>query len=230
ASSNNIISYLTPIYSDQGEIKDFTIDFTNEKIGHVLGEGPMQTSQDNMSELIPANFENGIFEEVTHVDKEGNSRKFEKILDNNGNNSWFSITAAPMDDGVLTTSIDITAEKEASKNLKNLNEQLQIQNSVLNDAEIIAKIGSYRWDLQTNKITMSDNFYRLLDCEVGEFVPSTENYKAFVHPKDLKLYEDKMNLAVKHRSSTKFIYRLISKAGKIKHFQHSGHFIQNEFI
>lgn len=230
ASSNNIISYFTPIYSDQGEIKDFTIDFTNEKIGPVLGEGPMQTSQDNMSELIPANFENGIFEELTHVVKEGNSRKFEKILDNNGNNSWFSITAAPMDDGVLTTSIDITAEKEASKNLKNLNEQLQIQNSVLNDAEIIAKIGSYRWDLQTNKITMSDNFYRLLDCEVGEFVPSTENYKAFVHPKDLKLYEDKMNLAVKHRSSTKFIYRLISKAGKIKHFQHSGHFIQNEFI
>lgn len=230
ASSNNIISYFTPIYNDTGEIKDFAIDFTNEKIEPLYGKGPIQTIHTNMSDLIPANFENGIFEELTQVIKEGNSRKFEKTLDHNGNNSWFSITAAPMDAGVLTTSIDITAEKEASKSLKNLNEQLQIQNSVLNDAEIVAKIGSYRWDLQTDQITMSDNFYRLLGCEVREFVPSRENYKAFIHPKDLKLYEDKINLAIKNRSISKFTYRLIGKDGKIKYFQYSGHFIQNEFI
>lgn len=226
ASSNNIISYFTPVYNDQEEITDFTIDFTNEKI-----EGDaVQAVRNNMSELIPANFENGIFEELTQVIQEGKSRKFEKILEHNGNKSWFSITASPMDDGVLTTSMNITAEKEASKNLENFSEQLQIQNSVLNDAEIVAKIGSYRHDLHSNKITMSDNFYRLLDCEVGEFIPSPENYRAFVHPNDFKLYKDKINLTGKQRPVPKFTYRIISKTGSIKHFQHSGHYIQNEFI
>ena len=230
ASSDNIISYFTPIYNHSGEITDFTIAFTNEKIEHLLGIGHGQITQRNMSDLIPANFENGIFEELTQVIKEGSSRKFERTMEYDGNKFWYSTTAIPMDEGVLTTSIDTTTEREASKNLKSFNEQLAIQNSILNDAERVAKIGSYRWDLYTKRTTMSDNLYRLLDCEVGEFVPSTENYRAFVHPKDLIFYDGKLNLATQNKDINRFTYRVIGKNGNIKHFQHSGHFVRNQLV
>ncbi|HUH48182.1 MAG TPA: ATP-binding protein [Arenibacter sp.] len=229
-SSENIISYFTPIYANNGKIKDFKIDFSNENLGPLPDMAQETTSQFTISELFPASFENGIFDELTLVMAEGIGRKFEKKMEYKGKDSWFSTTATPLDNGVLTTSIDTTAEKEASKALENFNEQLRIQNSVLNDAEVVAKIGSYRWDFKTDKITMSDNLYQLLDCRSGEFEPSSQNYRAFIHPNDLKFYEDNINLTSRHKPVNKFTYRIISKKGKIKHFQHSGHFIQSEFI
>lgn len=371
ASTDNIIGYFTPIYNNEGEIKDFIIDFTNQRIEPILNMSPKQIAQSRMSELIPINFENGIFEELKAVIKSSTHRKFEKRLEFNGQKLWFSTTATPMGIGVLTTSINTTAEKKASKNLKNLNEQLAIhnsnliqtkaflnnilestsntvshlkterdaqgniidfiylfankeiesltgmsvsavlgksitevfpfihenglydllikcanngtieiheaqnvlkgksvwihstinklnngitvtsydttdivlsklsllklneqllfQNSILKDAEAVAKIGSYRWDFQSNKTILSDNFYRLLDCEVGEFIASPENYRAFVHPADLPFYEENMRSSLIHKKVNKFTYRIIDKSKTIKYFQHSGHVVQNEF-
>src|SRR5690606_14169226 len=47
ASSDNIISYFTPIYNQSGEIQDFTIAFTNEKIESLLGMDREQITQRN---------------------------------------------------------------------------------------------------------------------------------------------------------------------------------------
>lgn len=230
ANSDNIISHFIPIYDHAGKIQDFTIYFTNENLDPVLQMGHKKTREHTISELFPNCFDNGIFGELALVMTEGNSRKFEKKMKYKGKKSWFSATATPLDNGVLTTFMDITVEKEASKNMEIFNEQLQIQNSILNDAEVIAKIGSYRWDLHSGKIAMSDNFYQLLDCQIGEFEANAQNYRNFIHPNDLKFYEDNIKLVFKQKRINKFTYRIISNKGRIKHFQHSGHFIQDEFI
>ena len=372
SSTDNIISYFLPIYNTSGEIKDFTIVFTNEKIESVLGRKSDQIEQRKMSELVPVNFENGIFDELSKVIAEGGTRKFEKHFQYNGHEFWFRTTAVKMEDGVLTTSIDTTSEREFTRNLKDLNQQLEkqnhnlietksflnnilestsntvshliterdsngkiidfkylftntesenltgkqvdevigksiskiypfvhetglydlmvkcanngtietheteyplkekrvwvhttinklndgitltsydstqvintkqrllelneqltVQNSILNDAEAVAKIGSYRWNIETQEATMSDNFFRLLDCEPNEFKPAPENYRPFVHPKDLMVYDEKLNLALEKKIITNFTYRIITKKGKVKHLQNTGHFLKTEFI
>ncbi|HCO82023.1 MAG TPA: hypothetical protein DIT95_00625, partial [Arenibacter sp.] len=371
-STDNIISYFEPIYNTTGTVKDFTIVFTNEKIESVLGQNSSQIEQRKMSELVPINFENGIFDELTKVIDEGETRKFEKHFQYNGNKFWFKTTAVKMENGVLTTSVDTTSERMFTQNLRVLNEQLEkqnrdltetksflnnilestsntvshlvterdsngkiidfiyvftntenenltgkqvgdvigksiskiypsvhdtglyelmvkcanigtietheseyilkgkrvwvnttinklddgitltsydstqiinakqrllelneqltVQNSILNDAEAVAKIGSYRWNIETEKATMSDNFFRLLDCEPNEFIPEPENYRPFVHPKDLKIYDEKLNLAFEKKIVSNFTYRVITKNGKVKHLQNTGHFLKNEFI
>ena len=371
-STDNIISYFEPIYNTTGTVKDFTIVFTNEKIESVLGQNSSQIEQRKMSELVPINFENGIFDELTKVIDEGETRKFEKHFQYNGKEFWFKTTAVKMENGVLTTSVDTTSERKFTQNLRVLNEQLEkqnrdltetksflnnilestsntvshlvterdsngkiidfiyvftntesenltgkqvgdvigksiskiypsvhdtglyelmvkcanigtietheseyilkgkrvwvnttinklddgitltsydstqiinakqrllelneqltVQNSILNDAEAVAKIGSYRWNIETEKATMSDNFFRLLDCEPNEFIPAPENYRPFVHPKDLNIYDEKLNLALEKKIVSNFTYRVITKNGKVKHLQNTGHFLKNEFI
>ena len=371
-STDNIISYFEPIYNTAGKVKDFTIVFTNEKIESVLGQNSSQIEQRKMSELVPINFENGIFDELTKVIDEGETRKFEKHFQYNGKEFWFKTTAVKMENGVLTTSVDTTSERKFTQNLRVLNEQLEkhnrdlietksflnnilestsntvshlvterdsngkiidfiyvftntesenltgkqvgdvigksiskiypsvhdtglyelmvkcanigtietheseyilkgkrvwvnttinklddgitltsydstqiinakqrllelneqltVQNSILNDAEAVAKIGSYRWNIETEKATMSDNFFRLLDCEPNEFIPAPENYRPFVHPKDLNIYDEKLNLALEKKIVSNFTYRVITKNGKVKHLQNTGHFLKNEFI
>ncbi|MCM4151180.1 PAS domain-containing protein [Arenibacter sp. N53] len=372
ASTDNIISYFLPVYDASGEIKDFIIEFTNEKIEVVLGEKSKDIAHRKMSELIPINFQNGIFEELVAVIKEGTPRKFEKLFDYNGNSFWFKTTAVIMEKGVLTTSTDITAEQQHAKHLKilnekletqnnqleetkallnnilestsntishlsterdlngkvsdfkylftnkeserltgkqtsevignsiskifpfvhesglfdlmvkcadkgiiatheaqytlkgeavwihttmnkldngitltsyditqivtskqrllELNEQLTIQNSILNDAETEANIGSYRLKITNMESHMSDNFYRLLECEPNEFILSPENYRPFIHPKDLKIYDEKVKLAIEDKIISNFRYRIITKSGKVKYLQNTGHYLQNEFI
>ncbi len=372
SSTDNIISYFLPIYNTNDQVKDFTIVFSNEKIESVIGLKSHQIEQRKMSELIPVNFENGIFEELSKVITEGGSRKFEKYFEFNDNKFWFKTTAVKMENGVLTTSVDTTAEKKFTQNLKVLNEQLEkqnqnlietksflnnilestsntvshliterdlngkiidfkylytntesenltgiqagnvigrsiskiypfvhesglydlmvkcakkgtietheaeyplkkkrvwvhttinklndgitltsydstqiinakqrllelndqltVQNSILNDAEAVAKIGSYRWNIKTKKATMSDNFYRLLDCRPNEFKPSPENYRPFVHPKDLKLFDEKLHLALEKKIISNYTYRIITKNGKVKYLQNTGHLLKTEFI
>lgn len=372
AYSDNIIGYFEPIHDGSGEIIDFKTAFSNEKIEAILGKKPDQIANTKMSQILPDNFKNGIFQELAQVVKEGSTRQFEKLFEYNGKKFWFRTTATQMEDGVLTTSMDTTTEKEIAKNLKllnekleiqnkdliltkaflnnilesanitvshlntemdkngkiidfrylftnkeiknltgispsavigrsitevfpmtndnglfnlmvkcatigsiethetkynindqwkwvhttinklnkgitltsydstnivkskqvllELNEQLTIQNSILKDAEEVAKIGSYRLDLKTNEATLSDNFYRLLDCEVNEFIATSENYRRFVHPKDLKYFEEKLRLTTEKKHDGNFKFRTITKTGKIKHLQHSGHFVQNEFV
>ncbi|RAJ15762.1 ATP-binding protein [Arenibacter echinorum] len=371
-STDNIISYFTPIYNIAGEVEDFTIVFSNDKIESVLGRKPNRIAQSKMSELVPINFENGIFEELTKVINEGTTRKFEKHFHYNGHEFWFRTTAVKMEEGVLTTSIDTTSEREFTRNLKDLNEQLEkqnhnlietksflnnilestsntvshlvterdangkiidfkylftntesenltgkqvdevigmsiskiypfvhetglydlmvkcanngtietheteyplkekrvwvhttinklndgitltsydstqiinakqrllelneqlmVQNSILNDAEAVAKIGSYRWNIETEEATMSDNFFRLLGCEPMEFKPAPENYRPFVHPKDLKVYDEKINQALEKKIISHYTYRIITKNGKVKYLQNTGHFLKTEFI
>ena len=372
SSTDNIISYFLPIYNTSGKIKDFTIVFSNDKIEAVLGQKSDQIEQRKMSELIPVNFKNGIFDELSKVITDGQTRKFEKHFQYNGYEFWFKTTAVKMEDGVLTTSIDTTSEREFTRNLKDLNQQLEnqnhnltetksflnniiestsntvshliterdsygkiidfkyvftntesenltgkqvdevigksiskiypfvhetglyalmvkcanngtietheaefplkekrvwvhttinklndgitltsydntqeintkqrllelneqltVQNSILNDAEAVAKIGSYRWNIETQEATMSDNFFRLLDCEPNEFKPTPENYRPFVHPKDLMVYDEKLNLALEKKIITNFTYRIRTKKGKVKHLQNTGHFLKTEFI
>jgi light-regulated signal transduction histidine kinase (bacteriophytochrome) len=105
-----------------------------------------------------------------------------------------------------------------------------MQNSILNDAEAVAKIGSYHWNIKTMEATMSDNFFRLLDCEPNEFIPAPENFRSFVHPKDLMVYDENLNLAIEKKMITNFIYRIITKNGKVKYLQNTGHYLKTEFI
>ena len=372
ASTDNIISYFLPIFDASGEVKDFMIEFTTEKIEGVLGDKSKNIAHKKMSNLIPVNFENGIFEELVAVIKEGTPRKFEKLFNYNGNTFWFKTTAVKMEKGVLTTSTDTTSERQRTQHLKilnekletqnkqleetkvflnntlestsntishlnterdqngnitdfkylftnkenvrltgkqtsevigesiskiypfvnetglydlmvkcansgiikthesqynlkgkpvwihttinklhngitltsyditqivnskqrllELNEELMVQNSILNDAEAEAKIGSYRLNVINMESHMSLNFYRLLECEPNEFILSPENFRPYIHPKDLKIYDEKVKLAFEEKIISNFIYRIITKTGKVKYFQNSGHFLQNEFF
>ncbi|MGS0526330.1 PAS domain-containing protein [Zobellia nedashkovskayae] len=85
--------------------------------------------------------------------------------------------------------VDVTEEKQNSDRVIELNQELSIQNSILTDAERIAKIGSFVWYVGTDEIELSDNFYRMLGYEPKGFEASLEQFAEFVHPDDLQMYE-----------------------------------------
>jgi signal transduction histidine kinase len=55
---------------------------------------------------------------------------------------------------------------------------------LLREAERVAHLGTWTWDLGSGRVTWSDELYRILGREPGSITPSVEAFFASVHPAD----------------------------------------------
>lgn len=88
-----------------------------------------------------------------------------------------------------------------------------------------AKIGSYEWDLITNKVIWSNELYKIYGFEPGEVEPSLELALSFVHPDDI---EGMNEIKADSMGSTKpwiFENRIIRKDKYVRHVISRGEII-----
>jgi PAS domain S-box-containing protein len=58
----------------------------------------------------------------------------------------------------------------------------------LNEAQRVAQIGSWDWDMCTGEVWWSDETHRLFGTDPQTYVPSFERNAEFIHPDDLEIY------------------------------------------
>jgi diguanylate cyclase (GGDEF)-like protein/PAS domain S-box-containing protein len=64
------------------------------------------------------------------------------------------------------------------------------------EAQRIARIGNWEWDIVTNKSWWSDELYRIFEADPATYEASFENFMRIVHPDDHRLVEhDRNNIA-----------------------------------
>ena len=111
--------------------------------------------------------------------------------------------------------------------LKKTNDELKFLNHSFNNAEIIAGFGHWKINLETDKYTLSDNYFRLLGLEPQSFIPSLENILKYVHPDDVD-YVKRMHLdSLKNFKPTSLMYRFILPNGYIRYVMSVGSFTKN---
>jgi signal transduction histidine kinase len=111
---------------------------------------------------------------------------------------------------------------EGQNEQQKLNRALKLQNDIFSHAEENAEIGSYAWNLTTNKIDYSDNLFRLLGFEPREFEPTFEKYLGMVHPEDREQLARSREQIQKHQNPPIIVHRVITKQGMQKHMRSSG--------
>ncbi|MFD0798371.1 ATP-binding protein [Maribacter chungangensis] len=227
-STSNIVMNLASVRNAKHEIVDFEILFMNDAINDITGDIPEEIKNKKASDIFPTIFTSGVFEKLTTCINEDKQVSYETAYDKDGETLWFQATAIKLNDGVTVTTREITADKRKARELISLNEELEIQNSILSEAERLAKVGSYHWDLTTQRSELSDNFYRILECEPQEFKASFENFKSFIHPDDLEEYIQQGKVSIKEKKPRTYTYRIITKNNKIKHLRTTGHFEERD--
>src|SRR5215510_6979050 len=55
---------------------------------------------------------------------------------------------------------------------------------LLLEAERVAHMGTWTWDLGSGRVTWSDEMFRILGLEPGSITPSVEVFFARIHPED----------------------------------------------
>ncbi|PLB20329.1 MAG: Two-component sensor histidine kinase [Flavobacteriaceae bacterium FS1-H7996/R] len=223
-SISDIVMHFKSIRDENDKIIDFEILFTNERISTITRDTAEEIKNKKVSDIYPNLFKSSVFEYLVHAIENDKPIEYEVPFNIGGRNYWFHATAIKLGDGVTVTIRDITDEKEKADKIIQLNEELVIQNSILTDAEHIAKTGSFIWYLDNGTAEISDNFYYMLGYAPKEFEVTYERYRRFVHPDDLDEFDKNEQKALKESYTEETTYRVITKQGAIKYFKTNGQF------
>ncbi|MBH0204388.1 MAG: PAS domain S-box protein [Nitrospira sp.] len=110
---------------------------------------------------------------------------------------------------VIVNSRDITERAQAE-------EALRQSEARLKEAQRIAHIGSWELDLVANRLTWSDEIYRIFEIDSETFGASYESFLQLVHPDDRSLVDRAYTESVTFRTPYIITHRLLMPDGRIK--------------
>ena len=109
-----------------------------------------------------------------------------------------------------------TAELESANRLLS---QSQVH---MAEAQQLANIGSWSWDIRTGVVTWSDQQYRVMGFEPGAVAPSYELYLEALHPEDRATVQAVAGQALKTVEPFTLRQRLVAADGTIRHVETRG--------
>jgi PAS domain S-box-containing protein len=98
---------------------------------------------------------------------------------------WHQVRIEPLRDperqviGCVGAAFDIAEERATADRLARNEERLA-------EAQRVAHVGSFEWDVKENRVTWTDELYRIYGLERGQFGGSYESFLQRVHPDDLE--------------------------------------------
>src|ERR687890_613301 len=100
---------------------------------------------------------------------------------------------------------DITERKEVETKLRKSEARLA-------EAQRIARLGSWEWDVKTGEVSWSDETYRIYGSESQGFVPTLDKLMEMVHPDDRELVRTNIDAALYEGEPYDFEHRPIGVA------------------
>ncbi|MBU7582901.1 MAG: PAS domain S-box protein [Nostoc sp. TH1S01] len=120
---------------------------------------------------------------------------------------WY--TAQAEIGGIIIFSEDITKDKQAAIALREHEQQLRL-------ALQAAKAGAWTWDLNTNKLYWSEEYYRVFGLEPNGVEPSYENGFSRLHPEDREWVEIELAQAIEQGKNTNVEHRILLPDGTVR--------------
>src|SRR5258707_740414 len=190
---------------------DGVVDFINQRWLDYAGLTLEQYLKDPMGTVHPD-------DETRVVENWGAARMARKPYEDemrlrggDGEYRWFLVRSEPLRDAQgnvvkwYGSSIDIEDRKQAEEKLRHSEVQLA-------QAQRLAHIGSWDWDLRTNAVTWSDELYHIFGLQPGTISVAGE-VDRFIHPDDLDLGWDTVKRAVASKEPYDYYHRILRPDG-----------------
>ena len=95
-------------------------------------------------------------------------------------------------------------------------EALRASESQLEEAQRIARIGSWDWDIASGRLTWSRVLFQIYGRDPASFVPSYEGFLDCVHPEDRHIADDAVRQAMADHQPFEFEHRAVDPNGKVR--------------
>jgi PAS domain S-box-containing protein len=194
----------------------------------IVGKMPADLFNSEVSTAL-----HGAFEKVQ---KTGASETVEVLLDWLGEKRWFSEYIYPVkntngeavelvkvcrdihqrkigEQEIETQNKALIIGKEA---LDHQNQKLHELNDALNQAQKLSHVGSWEWEMATDRAEWSDEMYNIYGVTKGRFYPSSENVLKTVLSEDLHKMEEGVNSLLTDKTFVPFEFRIRRPSGEIR--------------
>jgi PAS domain S-box-containing protein len=114
--------------------------------------------------------------------------------------------------------LDITDRRRAD-------EEINRRQAQLAEAQRIARLGSYEWDVRTNTVYRSEELCAIFGLNPAEFPPTFEAYLDRVHPEDRSATKATIERAFRGRRPFAFEERIVCSDGTVRRLYSEGKWI-----
>ena len=109
-----------------------------------------------------------------------------------------------------------TVRSELELKVSERTAELEQTNAELADAQQIAGLGSWEWDISANVVSWSDELYRIAGIDPHQCEASFDVYLDRVHPEDREVVDGVARQIYADRSSAHFEHRIVRPDGTVR--------------
>lgn len=159
--------------------------------------------------------------------EEGRTRSEGWRLRKDGSRFWADLLIVPIEDnhgeliGFTKITRDITRWHETV-------EALSLNEKRLSEAQRVAHIGSWEYDLHTEELVWSTELYRILGLDPDSFIPTTDRFLEIVHPEDKEGLLQALQKAMDELEDYEIIHRIVRPDGSQRVLRAIGHVELND--
>src|SRR6201988_1645001 len=111
---------------------------------------------------------------------------------------------------------DITERKRAEEQLQVLYRDLQESKTSLEEAQRLAHVGSWVWDLEKNQVTYSDEYYRIFGLAPRKDPIDIATVREMIHPEDREYVFRTAEEAIRSGERAECEHRILRPDGEIR--------------
>jgi len=172
-------------------------------------------------DMTPADWGERVERALAEVMQTGTVQPFEsELLRRDGSRVPVLLAGALFEDGGnegVAFALDLSEQKRAE-------EALRRSESHLAQAQRIAHVGSWAWQIPGRKaLYLSEEWYRIYDFDPKEGMPTWEQRLQRIHPEDRSLWQATIDRAVAEKSDYDVEYRILPSHSAVKYIHSVGH-------
>jgi diguanylate cyclase (GGDEF)-like protein/PAS domain S-box-containing protein len=200
------------IFIDLNKNAEVTEDISKEEL---IGK--------KLTERFPTVKEFGLYDLLVKAQEEGTAQELDMSLyEDRRISGWRHNSIRKLPNGDL-----IVVYKDVS-DYKLLELEIQRNKKALDEAQKIARVGDWKWDMITNEVTWSDEVYRIFGEHPQSFIPSFEGFMSFLNDEDKSSLHEVITLSIQNDEPYNIEHHVIRRDGQFCYVNGSGHTQYNE--
>ena len=123
--------------------------------------------------------------------------------------------------GIVEATRDITERVRAEATLREREAQLA-------QAQHLANLGSWGWDIASESLTWSDELYRIYGLDPKKHVPAVDSFGEHIHPDDLPLVTQALQDIMTKGEPVDYVHRIVRPDGTVRTLHARGQLIVDD--
>ena len=194
----------------------------NTPAQEALGYSQEETIGENLKHFLAPAYALEFDQYLHSIRQEKKAQGVLALLNKGGETRYWSYKNIQEGNQVLGFAQDVTDTILAKRALVESERSLK-------DAQVVARLGSWSYDMVTSQATWSEEVYRVLERDPSQGEISIEGYLDLLQPDDKEALVGMLKEAFNEHKPYTVAHQLFFPTGVIKHIQANGHPVSDEY-